>query len=98
MLRNLPCALSHPEHADCFGTASRPGLSLIPAYLSIVAALLAGPELEVTGLVKSHTYDAFARALRHHTMGFSEEKLEPVKEVILVGLRSKERGARLASG
>ncbi|KAH8118429.1 hypothetical protein DFH11DRAFT_1686601 [Phellopilus nigrolimitatus] len=93
--------MAHPDQSHCpeiNSSANLPILPLIPTYLACLMHLQDGPKNEVTSAVTRITQDALAACLKHHTQGFSEEKLDTVRELIRIGLQSQDRGTRLASG
>ncbi|TDL29365.1 hypothetical protein BD410DRAFT_710460 [Rickenella mellea] len=97
-LVTLPCAIAHPDHVNCTEAGGRPGVSLIPTYLTVLSTLLNGPESEINCLVWRYSSNALTQALRHHTLGFGEKNLEAVREIISKALQSTDRSTRLASG
>ena len=100
-LKAVACALAHPNEEKCSQhvvPGQTPLLSLIPTYTMCLTHLNAGPKEEVTILVSRSTQDTLAVCLRHHTRGFSEDKLDAATELIREGLQSTDRSTRLAAG
>lgn len=96
-LKTLPCALTHFGQSECFAQTWKPPLSIIPTFMFCLTRLVDGPSEQVTPGVQRYCYNALAFGLRHHTQGFGESTLEPVREYIRNGLQSQERTVRLAA-
>ena len=97
-LSQLPCLLSHAGHTHCSRTLITPGLSFIPAFMTIVLRLLDGPERVVTPEVHHRAFETLRQAARHHSQGFGGDRLETIVGLIKRGMQRGERAVRLSAG
>ncbi|KAL5508165.1 hypothetical protein ACEPAH_5783 [Sanghuangporus vaninii] len=102
-LKLTACTLAHPADEDCCrGTPTSlcqpPLISLMSKFVACLACLHNGPEEEVTSAVSKSAQEALSVCLRHHTGGFSEDKLNTIIKLISQGMQNQDRSVRLASG
>ncbi|KZT71549.1 hypothetical protein DAEQUDRAFT_111495 [Daedalea quercina L-15889] len=96
-LGRLPCTLVHSDMSECQPSTSKPSLDTLGAYMAVAIPLLDGAVDEVTPKVRKAVFLSLASALRHHTSGFGG-KLDPISEMIMRGMKDKDRSVRLGAG
>lgn len=75
-----------------------PGVSFIPAFMSVVFRLLEGSDGEVTTEVRRHIYEVLRQAVRHHSQGSGRNRLESLAGLIKQGMEHRARSVRLSAG
>ena len=96
-LGRLPCTLVHKDISECYLSTNNPCLDTVGACMAVAIPLLDGTTDEVTPKVRKAVFVSLASALRHHTSGFGG-KLDPISEMIMRGMKDKDRSVRLGSG
>ncbi|KAH9844382.1 uncharacterized protein C8Q71DRAFT_696515 [Rhodofomes roseus] len=96
-LGRLPCTLVHSENPECLLSSSKPPLDTIGPFLAVAIPLLDGAVDEVTPRVRKAVFSSLTLTLRHHVLE-SGGKLERVTELIMRGMKDKDRSVRLAAG
>ncbi|KAF9567437.1 hypothetical protein CPC08DRAFT_22231 [Agrocybe pediades] len=94
-LSDLPCLLAYCDKSNCFTQRTHNTILEVGAYTPLLHALLDDSKQNTTPDIRRRVYSALEFILKHHS---GQEDLQPVVNLLFVGMRDPDRSVKISSG